>query len=95
MDYDFEMNESEDENDRRMLWKKRHYRVLYCYHHKHGGTYYRKLQINKNEIDESKDITPDQVRSALGYEDLMFMRSYMNIQCTHSIFHRNIDRNAD
>lgn len=66
MDYDFEMNESEDENDRRMLWKKRHYRVLYCYHHKHGGTYYRKLQINKNEIDESKDITPDQERGLGG-----------------------------
>uniref|UniRef100_A0A6U2RWU3 RxLR effector protein n=1 Tax=Leptocylindrus danicus TaxID=163516 RepID=A0A6U2RWU3_9STRA len=54
MEYDLEFD-ADDENDRRKLWKKRRYRVLLCRRRGHGGKHYRKLQISKSDIDESKE----------------------------------------
>mmetsp|Transcript_4555 Transcript_4555/g.6948 ORF Transcript_4555/g.6948 Transcript_4555/m.6948 type:complete len:189 (-) Transcript_4555:245-811(-) len=59
MDFDYD---EFDEDDRRALYRKRKYKVLYCYKYKKGGKYYRKLEISQDDIDQSEDITTDEER---------------------------------
>lgn len=62
MGFDSEDFDDFDEDDRRALYKKKKYKVLYCYKYKKGGKYYRKLEISQDDIKQSEDII-DQVRS--------------------------------
>eukprot|EP00814_Leptocylindrus_danicus_P014989 CAMPEP_0116046070 /NCGR_PEP_ID=MMETSP0321-20121206/28022_1 /TAXON_ID=163516 /ORGANISM="Leptocylindrus danicus var. danicus, Strain B650" /LENGTH=191 /DNA_ID=CAMNT_0003527579 /DNA_START=62 /DNA_END=637 /DNA_ORIENTATION=+ len=83
MDFDYD---EFDEDDRRALYRKRKYKVLYCYKYKKGGKYYRKLEISQDDIDQSEEITTDGERDLVrAYEGkrraLYRKRKYKVLYC--------------
>lgn len=69
MGFDSEDFDDFDEDDRRALYKKKKYKVLYCYKYKKGGKYYRKLEISQDDIKQSEDIIDQERDLELGYDN--------------------------